>query len=121
MPILDVEIVNESGELLEEDLAGQLADIAGEILESEKGGTWVKVRSLPREQYAENGGTADHIRPVFVSVLLRQRPSEDVMKNQIKKLSASFARVCGRPQENIHILYLPSAAGRIAFGGELVT
>lgn len=122
MPILDVEVVNDSAELLKEDLAKQLTDIAGDILECEEGGTWVKVRSLPREQYAENGGVPDQVRPVFVSVLLGQCPSEgDVMKDQIQRLSASFAKVCDRPEENIHILYLPSAVGRIAFGGELVS
>jgi phenylpyruvate tautomerase PptA (4-oxalocrotonate tautomerase family) len=121
MPILDVEVVTGPGELLEAGLARQLANIAGDILGSEPGGTWVKVRALPSGQYGENGDLLAEIRPVFVSVLMGQRPAEETIKHQAERLAASFAQACGRPKENVHILYQPSAAGRIAFGGELVT
>jgi phenylpyruvate tautomerase PptA (4-oxalocrotonate tautomerase family) len=121
MPILDVELVTGLGELLEDGLARRLADIAGDIFGSERGGTWVKVRTLPSGQYGENGDPPADVRPVFVSVLMGQSPSEGNIRHQAERLSASFAQACGRPKENIHILYQPSAAGRIAFGGELVT
>ena len=121
MPILEVEIVNTAGEPLDDGLAQQLADIAGKIFESNQGETWVKVRSLPCGQYAENDDPQLQIRPVFVSVVLRQYPSGEVMRKQADKLAASIARICGRSKENVHILYQPDAAARIAFGGNLVT
>jgi len=121
MPILDVEVVIAPGELLEAGLARRLAGTAGEILGSEPGGTWVKVRTLPSEQYGENGDPQADLRPVFVSVLMRRQPSEGTMKDQVERLSVAFAQACGRPKENVHVLYQPGAAGRIAFGGKLVT
>lgn len=120
MPILDVEVVSGPGESLRDGLARELADIAAEVLGSERGGTWVKLRTLPRELYAENGGLPADVSPVFVSVLLGQCPSKGAMSQQAERLSASFARACGRPKENVHILYQPNAEGRIAFGGALV-
>ena len=121
MPILDVEIVVGPEESLPDGLARQLADIAGAILESRPGGTWVKLRTLSREQYAENGDLSEDIRPVFVSVLMSKRPNEETIKQQAQQLAEAFAQICQRPKENIHILYEANAAGRIAFGGELVT
>jgi len=121
MPILDVEVVTGPGELLEAGLARRLADIAGDILGSERGGTWVKVRALPSGQYGENGDPEAEVRPVFVSILVRKRPPEETIRQQAERLSAAFAQACGRPRENVHILYEPSAAGRITFGGRLVS
>lgn len=120
MPILDVEIVVGPEERLPDNLARQLADIAGEVLESRPGGTWVKLRTLPRNQYAENGELAKNVRPVFVSLLMGEQPSKEIMKQQAEQLAEAFAQACKRPKENVHILYEASAAGRIAFGGELV-
>ncbi len=120
MPILDVEVVTGPDESLQGSLARDLADLAGDVLGSAPGGTWVKVRPLPREQYAENGDLPDDVLPVFVSVLVARSPAMEVMKQQADELSACFARACGRPKENVHILFQPSAAGRIAFGGKLV-
>jgi len=48
MPILDVEVVTAPGERLRDTLAKELAEIAGPILGSEPGGTWVKLRPLPQ-------------------------------------------------------------------------
>jgi len=54
MPILDVEVVLEPGEALRLELAGELADRAGEVFGASPGTTWVKVRAIPAEHYAEN-------------------------------------------------------------------
>ena len=54
MPILDVEIVLEPGESLRPELAGELADRVGEVFGAAPGTTWVKVRAIPAEHYAEN-------------------------------------------------------------------
>ena len=44
MPILDVELVLEPGEALRPELAGELADQAGEVFGAAPGTTWVKLR-----------------------------------------------------------------------------
>ena len=118
MPILDVEVVLKPEERLRAGLAGEIADAAGEILGSEPGGTWVKLRELQREQYAENGGgPPEGVWPVFVEVLKGELPEGEEMRKEAGRLGTEIGRICGRPQENVHILYLPVGAGRIFFGG----
>jgi phenylpyruvate tautomerase PptA (4-oxalocrotonate tautomerase family) len=119
MPILTVEIVLRPGEILPPALAQQLADRVGEILGSSPGATWVKVYSLPRENYAENGNT-EIVDPVFVSVLRARLPSRETMKGEAVRLAQALGEVCGRPQENVHITFQPPGAGRVAFGGKLL-
>lgn len=121
MPILEIEIVSAAGAHFDDDLAQRFADVAGKIFESKQGGTWVKVRYLPNGQYAENEDPRLQIRPVFVSVVLRQHPSHEVMRKQADELAASIAQICDRPKENVHVLYQPEASGRIAFGGNLIS
>jgi phenylpyruvate tautomerase PptA (4-oxalocrotonate tautomerase family) len=36
------------------------------------------------------------------------------------ELSEALSTILDRPKENIHILFEPPGAGRIAFGGELL-
>ncbi|MGZ3697276.1 MAG: tautomerase family protein [Bdellovibrionota bacterium] len=116
MPILDVEIVGASDA---EGLARRLADAAGIVLGSAAGGTWVKLRFLPRENYAENGDLPARVQPVFVSVLLGRCFEGEVQSRLALKLAEEFSKILDRPRENIHLLFEPSAAGRIAFGGKL--
>ena len=121
MPILEVEIVTDLGETLKSGLAQQLADAAGDALGTPRGRTWVRLRALPREQYAESRAPlANDIQPVFVSVLKSRSCGPLEVKDEAARLCDALALACGRPRENIHILYLPDAAGRMAFGGELV-
>ena len=117
MPILDVEIVTAFGETLDEGLARALADLAGEVFGSEPGRTWVRLRQLPESHYAENDAVS--VLPVFVSVLLRDLPAGGALRAQAHLLAAGIGEACGRPAENVHILYQPKASGRIAFGGDL--
>ena len=56
MPILDVEIVMRPDEVLPESLATSIAHRVGEALRSPAGHTWVKLRLLSSENYAENSG-----------------------------------------------------------------
>ncbi len=117
MPILEIEIVGAIEAKI--NLAQLLADTAAEVLKTEPGRTWVKVRYLPAAQYAENGGMSGEIKPVFISVLLG-RHNEFAEKADIASgLAATFALTLGRPPENIHVLFEPQATGRIAFGGHL--
>jgi phenylpyruvate tautomerase PptA (4-oxalocrotonate tautomerase family) len=73
---------------------------------------------ISKEYYAENDST-ENFYPVFVSVLKVKLPSLESMQAEVAKLTEAVAQICGRPQENVHILFLPEAAGRIAFGGKL--
>lgn len=122
MPILDVEIVMGPSESGKAGWAQQLADLAGEILESPAGHTWVRLRVLPSPLYAENHSEPSfEARPVFVTVLKARIPPQETLQAEAHKLSEGIARAVGRPKENVHILYLPEGVGRVAFGGRLVT
>lgn len=121
MPILDVEIVRAPGEKSDAGLAAALAEGAGKVFASPPGRTWVKLRDIAADQYAENGGgPAPGILPVFVTVL-KARWEQNGLGPEVAALTEVVAERCGRPAENVHVLYVPPAAGRIAFGGRLVT
>ena len=121
MPILDVEIVLCPDEALAPGLAAEIADRGGEVFGSPPGSTWVKLRAIPCAHYAENGGgPPDGVYPVFVSVLKAGLPAPDALRAEVARLTAAIAEATGRPAENVHIIYLPAGAGRVAFGGELV-
>ena len=121
MPIIDIEIVLKPNEAIQSQMASELADQLGEIFESPKGGTWVKVRGLVNSQYAENAQPSEEVYPVFVSVVKSELPTPDDRQIEVEKLTAAVAQICGRPPENIHVLYEPEGRGRVAFGGKLVT
>ena len=121
MPILEVEIVTRPNENLKPGLAAELANRTGEIFNSPPGTTWVKVRAIPQENYAENGsGEPFEVFPVFVSILKAHLPAPDALQAEASRLTEEIAQVCARPVENIHLFYLPEGAGRIAFGGKIV-
>jgi phenylpyruvate tautomerase PptA (4-oxalocrotonate tautomerase family) len=120
MPIVDVEIVG--SESVAGDLAARLADMAGQVFGSPPAGTWVRVRLLPRHLYAENDTPVpEGWYAVFVTVLKAQRPTGADLETEVRALTEGVARLCGRPTENVHILYESDAQGRIAFGGRLRT
>ena len=121
MPILEVQLVGEPPESVVRDLAQRLANAADEVYRSGPQGTWVKVQFLPRQNYAENGGgPPEGVLPVFVFVLKRDVPRGDALKAEISALTKAIAAVCDRAEENVHVVYEPPAAGRVAFGGHLV-
>lgn len=121
MPILDVEIVLLPGEAVRSGLAAEIADRCGQVFGSPPGSTWVKLRAIPCDHYAESGGgPPGGVHPIFVSVLKAWLPAPDVLRAEVARLTAAVAEVTGRPAENVHIVYLPAGAGRVAFGGELV-
>jgi len=120
MPIVDVEII--TAESLDGGLAAGIADMAGQVFGGPPGSTWVRVRSLPPEQYAENGlATPEGWQSVFVTIRKAQRPTGSALEDEVRTLTEGIARICGRPHENVHLLYEPDAQGRIAFGGHLKT
>ena len=121
MPILNIEIVGPLAASAPAALAQALADTAAAVLQSRVGSTWVKVRHLDERDYAENGSSlARDELPVFVSILHRQPPVGAELEQQVTALTLGLARVLGRPEDRVHLEYLPGAAGRQSFGGRLV-
>jgi phenylpyruvate tautomerase PptA (4-oxalocrotonate tautomerase family) len=119
VPVVDVEIVGEAQ--ADADLSQRLADALGEALESEPGRTWVRVRSLSRSSYAENGGLlAASIHPVFVTVMERRRPVGEALLRRVAALTSAVADVLACDPDNVHVFYAEDGAGRVAFGGSLV-
>ncbi len=122
MPILDVEIVVPTGLRLDPGLAPNVAEAAGQIFGTPAGETWVKLRILSYQFYAEDGAPpADNEWPVFVTVLKASITEPEALEGEVVHLTTEIARIYRRPRETIHILYLPEGAGRMAFGGRLVT
>jgi len=120
MPILDVECVCAEGERLPDRLAATLAEDAGRAIGAAPGHTWVRLRALPSGHYAESGGGPGAlVRPVFVELLMAALPEPAERAALAKRLCGAVAEACGRPVDNVHLLFLPAARGRVAFGGQL--
>lgn len=121
MPIVTVELVADPDRPLEHNLTQALADAIGRVLNSPRGHTWVRLRSLQRNEYAENDALVDAAElPVFVTVLERQVAAGTVLQGEVTALTEAVAHVLGRPATCVHVEYAPAAAGRISFGGRLV-
>ncbi len=122
MPIVDVEVVTSAAESAPSKGRLQtLADELGDFFHSEPGGTWVRLRSINPDQYAENKTVIDAAtRPTFVTVLRAELPDANQLRLDMAEIAEMVARTLDRPRENVHVLYSPGAKGRIGFGGELV-
>ena len=120
MPILDVELIGPVSEAVRRGLAARIADAAAAVLGSPPQGTWVKLRFLDADAYAENaGGPPPEVRPVFVRVLQAEVPQGPELAELTSRLTTAVAAACDRGAENVHVLHELPAAGRIAFGGRL--
>ena len=122
MPILDIDLVQPAGEAPPAAALTQaLADAAGRALGTPPGRTWVRLRTLPASQYAENdAAVAPADAPAFVTVLHARPPETDARALEVTALTQALATVLGRAPERVHVQYAPAAAGRQAFGGKLV-
>lgn len=121
MPILDIEIIApDSDPHLPANLTQTLADETARVFNASPGRVWVKVRTVPSAQYAENGGMPEGLYPVFVTVLKSRIPEGSALETEVAQLTGVIAKVLNRPRENVHIFYQPDGAGRVAFGGKLV-
>ena len=119
MPLIEVEVV--ADDELSPTLAPRLAEAAGGALDAPAGQTWVRLRRLTTASYAESGrGPASGVRPVFVQVLQARLPDEAALGRQAAALTAAIAEVCGRPADQVHVVFSPAGAGRTAFGGRLL-
>jgi phenylpyruvate tautomerase PptA (4-oxalocrotonate tautomerase family) len=121
MPIVTVEIVAGANDAMPQSLAQSLADAIGGALQSPPGQTWVRLRPIERDQYAENNAPVDAAQlPVFVTILKKQMPPREELKREVSTLAAAVAQAVGRPATCVHIEYAPDATGRLAFGGVLI-
>ena len=121
MPIITVELVADPDRPLERNLAQSLADAIGRVLKSPPGHTWIRLRSLRRDEYAENEVLIDSAElPVFVAVLERQPPAGAMLQTEVTALTQAIAHVVGRSVTCVHVEYAPAAIGRVSFGGKPV-
>ncbi|MEM8765861.1 MAG: hypothetical protein AAGE43_00325 [Pseudomonadota bacterium] len=98
-----------------------LADALGELFGSQPSGTWVRARQQQRAYYAENLIDLDpRLRPVIVEILKSELDSRQNLTLEAAAVCALVAQVLERAPENVHVIYQPSARGRVAFGGQLV-
>ena len=120
MPIVDVQLVSE-GAPARPSLAQELADRVGLVLKAKPGQVWVRVATLPSENYAENQSKIGvHELPVFVTLLHANLPDEKDRAEEARNVSAVVAEVVGCLQTQVHVEYAPPGRGRMAFGGTLV-
>ena len=123
MPIVDVELVTGTAdpEAIGEETLQRLADELGSLFGSDPGGTWVRLRSIDHNAYAENRAvTGSDAWPTFVNILRAELPERDALRREMTKVAEIVARTLHRPLENVHVLYAPDASGRIGFGGVLL-
>jgi phenylpyruvate tautomerase PptA (4-oxalocrotonate tautomerase family) len=122
MPIVTVEIVGDQQKDRGASFVQSLADAAARALHhANPGQTWVRVRWVARDDYAENDSLLSTGQwPVFVSVLTRQVPVGPELEADILALTQAIAQVIGCTTDVVHIEYAPAAVGRISFGGKLV-
>ena len=123
MPIIDVEVMTGAAdpEAVGKEALQLLADELGSLFGSEPGGTWVRLHSIDRNAYAENGAAVGpDARPTFVNILRAESPERGALRQEMKEVAEIVARTLDRPRENVHVLYAPDAIGRIGFGGVLV-
>ena len=119
MPIVDIELVADDPDAGRGPPLQALADELGDLFGSGPGGTWVKLRATDPAGYAENQTVGGAFAPVFVNIVKHQLPDENERRREVAAVAEIVARTLDRPRENVHVLYAPSAEGRIGFGGEL--
>ena len=121
MPIVDVEVVGPDAGADDGPLAQALADAAARVFGAPAATTWVRVRALAPNAYAENGAPLVAAElPVFVTVRRRDVPARDTLAGEVRALTDAVAAIVRRPAARVHVEYAPALAGRMAFGGTLV-
>ncbi|MEM9083078.1 MAG: hypothetical protein AAGB34_05725 [Planctomycetota bacterium] len=120
MPIVTIQIVQKDPKAIDRQTVQRLADELGEVFSTEPGRVWVRIQSLPHAHYAESTRTESETpSPVFVEVLQSALPGEDELARMAKEIGAVISRGIERDPDLVHVLFLPGASGRIAFGGRL--
>ena len=121
MPIVDIELVRVSEREGPPVSPAALASALGAVFGSSPGRTWVRVRFLPSSAYAENECevSAEQL-PAFVTVLQAHWPVGEALAQQVHQVTQAVAGCLSVSPERVHVQYAPEAAGRQAFGGNLV-
>lgn len=122
MPIITIKLLAENPQKTIPTLQVQeLADRLAALFNTGRRQTWVTVECQPRAHYAENWvASGDVVYPTFVEVLKAKLSEPDELAAEAEQIATIVSSVLGCPKENTHILYLPEAVGRIAFGGKLL-
>jgi hypothetical protein len=121
MPIIDIEFVADADDAICGVPAQRWADALGQALATPAGRTWVRLRRLDAQLYAENEApVAADEHPVFVQLLLARWPEEPAWSQQMTALTEAVSAISGRPADRVHVQLAPPAAGRQAFGGHWV-
>ena len=121
MPIVDIQIVANSGSL-PEDMASKLANALGSAFGAAPGRVWVRLSVLASSSYAENEIDRDSSAlPTFVRVLHADLPPTDSLTIEAKTVAKAVGNSLGRPSALVHVEYAPPGRGCIAFGGNLLT
>ncbi len=130
MPIFHIDLLDD-GAPPDAALPKKLADALGALLGAAPGHVWVRVTRCAPADYAENGD-APVPRWAFVRVILRALPPEipppglktipasEALAGRAHAIAGLVAAHTGRARADVHVYFEPPAAGRIAFGGELV-
>jgi phenylpyruvate tautomerase PptA (4-oxalocrotonate tautomerase family) len=96
-----------------------LADALGALFDAPAGHVWVRIVPLDAALLAENLEAAPP-GGAFVRVILRALPEEPALAERAKAITRLIAAALSEPESDVHVYFDPPAAGRIAFGGELV-
>ena len=119
MPILDVDYIGPVADHVRRARARRIADAAGAVLGAPPRSTWVRMRFVPADEYAENEGAEPGAWPVIVQVLEADPPEGEDLAAEARRLTEAIAAACGRPADNVHLVYAPAGRGRVSFGGRL--
>ena len=121
MPIVEVEIVLLPGESMRSGLAAEIADRCGEVFGSPPGSTWVKLRAIPCDHYAE--AAAAHPMASIPSSCRCSRPGCPPRTRSALRWPGS-ARPSPKPPSGrwkTSTSPICPQARCVAFGGELVS
>jgi len=119
MPILEVDYTGPVADNVRRALARRIADAAGAVLGAPPRTTWVRMRFVPADEYAENDGAEPGVWPVIVRVLEADPPEGEALAAEARRLTEAIAAACGRPAANVHLVWEPPGRGRVSFGGTL--
>lgn len=119
MPILEVDWIGPIADSVRRSLARRIADAAGTVLGTPPRSTWVRMRFVSEDEYAENEGAEPGVWPVLVHVLEAEPPEGEALATEARRLTEAIAAACGRPPGNVHLVYAPPGRGRVSFGGRL--
>jgi phenylpyruvate tautomerase PptA (4-oxalocrotonate tautomerase family) len=118
MPLVDVRIV--SATPAPPGLAQAIADALGAVLHAGPGTLWVRLDRIDPAHYAENAGAPPAEGPVFVCITRARLSDAGALAAEAAALTQAVAAAAGRAPQHVHIEFAPPAAGRMAFGGQLV-